>query len=132
MAVGKLIFVNRLSKAKVCAQEAYDVTVNGLRVAVFNDHDRLTSDVAEILRQEGFNIIAGFFYSKAGEHSQSPLLCYSLRSDGSLNVASLAKMFGGNGHTKAAGYKKDTCMFDDPFSIFRNDLSHYFNSRNEK
>jgi len=122
MAVGKMIFENRLNKAKVCADEAFITKRHGLRVAVFNDHDRLTSDVAEILRQDGVNIIAGFFYTKESQDSLRPILCYSLRSDGSFDVSKLARMFGGNGHTKAAGYRKTICMKDDPFSIFLNDL----------
>lgn len=123
MAVGKLIFENRMSKAQVCADEAHIVTnEKGLRVAVFNDHDHLTSDVADILRAEGVNVIAGFFYSKASEDSPYPVLCYSLRSDGSFDVSEFAQRFGGGGHTKAAGYHKSICMDDDPFSIFLNDL----------
>lgn len=122
MAVGKLIFENRMKKAKICATEAHVTTFRGLKVAVFNDHDKLTSDVAELLRADGINIIAGFFYSKAGEDRSFPVLCYSLRSDGSFDVAKFSQNFGGGGHTRAAGHQKSICMDDDPYSIFLNDL----------
>ena len=126
MDVGKLIFENRLSKARVCASEAHVADgPNSLKVAIFNDHDRLTSDVADMLREDGVNVIAGFFYSKTSKDSNYPVLCYSIRSDGSFDVSKFAESFGGGGHTKAAGYTKKVCMDDDPFSLFLDDLYSY-------
>jgi hypothetical protein len=127
MVVGKLIFDNRISKARACAAEAHIVTRRGFRVAVFNDSDKLTSDVADILRSNGVDVIAGFFYSKTSKDSVYPILCYSLRSNGSFDVAKFAGRFGGGGHTQSAGYRKTICMDDDPFSIFLNDLEAYGN-----
>lgn len=125
MSVGELIFEDRMSKAKVCASKAY-ITIDsaGRRIAIFNDGDKVISDVAELLRVDGINIITGFFYTKTSVDSKSPALCYSLRSDGSFDVSRFAKELGGGGHTKAAGYIKTVCMDDDPFSIFLNDLEN--------
>jgi len=125
MAVGKLIFDDRIRKAKTYASSAYIADFNGFSVAIFNDHDKLTSDVAEVLRSENINIVAGFFYAKAGEGRSHPVLCYSLRSDGSFDVAQFSKKLGGGGHTRASGHQKEVCMDDDPYSIFLNDLRTY-------
>lgn len=122
MAVGKLIFDNRIAKAETCAAGAYVTDFNGLRVAIFNDPSGLTSDTAEILKREGINVVAGFFYTKTSKERPFPVLCYSLRSDGSFDVAEFSKKFGGGGHTRASGHKKEACMDDDPFSTFLNDL----------
>lgn len=68
---------------------------------------RLTSDVAELLRQEPTEgvrrVLAGFYYTKT---DKKPQLTYSLRSiHGDINVAELAAFCGGGGHSKAAGFE---------------------------
>ena len=125
MVVGKLIHENRLIKAQQCAEDALISDIHGLRVAVFNDSDKLTSDVAELLRQEGINIIVGFSYYKSNIDMKFPVLSYNLRSDGSFDVAQFSTVFDGGGHTKAAGYTKTICKNADPYSIILNDLDTY-------
>jgi oligoribonuclease NrnB/cAMP/cGMP phosphodiesterase (DHH superfamily) len=125
MRVGKTIFDNRMKKARVAAKDAFITQVGDMNVAIFNDQDRLTSDVSEVLREDGVNLISGFYYSQYSSNSASPMLCYSLRSDGTFDVKEFAKSLEGGGHSKAAGYRKRLCMNDDPFSLFLNDLRVY-------
>lgn len=72
---------------------------DGFRLAFINTSN--TSDVAEILRPRGINVIVGWkvlFLPDKGE-----VINYSLRSDESISVRAIAERIGGGGHNQAAG-----------------------------
>lgn len=87
-----------------------------------------TSDVADALGEQA-DIVAGFAYRcepGPGEPYQHPVLedararlakqmrmTVSLRSRGDVDVAAIAKAYGGGGHTQAAGYTVDVDDTDE-------------------
>lgn len=126
MNVGRLVYAKRLSDAARCAENALRFEEGGFKVAVFNDPDKLTSDTAEALRTNyGVNVIAGFYFAKDDDNS---VICYSLRSDGSLDVSALCEYYGGGGHLCAAGFSQEIDLeVENPFSEFRNMFKEYIN-----
>lgn len=128
MEIGKMIFEKSLVKARKCADQAFIYEDAGFKVAIFNDPAHLTSDVSEMLREEGVNVIAGFSYSKRPD-DKNPLICFSLRSDGSIDVADLAETIpGGGGHTKAAGFAEVIDLKEsNGFAVFQDIFEDYVN-----
>ena len=124
--IGKTIYLSRLNKAKDIANKVFLFEDAGYKVAVFNDLDHHTSDVADILRNKGINVTAGFYY--VTEHI-NPTICFSLRSDGTINVSDLAKTIpGGGGHSKAAGFSEEIDLKEiNPFALFQEIFSDYIN-----
>jgi hypothetical protein len=65
-----------------------------------------TSDVAELLRAKGANIIVGFAEIYDPER-QVEWIGFSMRSDGSWDCSAFAKKYGGGGHVPAAGFGQE-------------------------
>lgn len=63
-----------------------------------------TSDIAEILRNRGYDLVVGFAITMAGD---KPVLRYSLRSSNKLDVSKFCVKYGGGGHKAAAGMTLD-------------------------
>lgn len=90
---------------------------------------RLTSDVAEAIRQRGYNdeaqgVVAGFAWV-VDKMGQPPRLLYSLRGEG-FDVDAFARVNGGNGHTLAAGFSVDLKDVDDnPYNLVHARLIAY-------
>jgi hypothetical protein len=130
MEVGRMIYEDRMLKAEKLADKAFvfKVVVNdsGYKIAIFNDPDRYTSDVSEILRNRGVNVVAGFFYTKRPS-DENPLICFSIRTDGSINASDLAKTIpGGGGHTKAAGFSETIDLGEiNAYAAFRDIFIDY-------
>lgn len=110
----------------------------GVRLLVFQEQAsgfRLTSDVAEAIRQErgkathDATVVAGFSYvvDKSGGE---PRLLYSLRGLNGFDVAAFAKANGGGGHTAAAGFsialRTHGCVtMTDPYEEVRRRLETF-------
>lgn len=106
--VGYRLIERREEAVKKAALNAYRCDIG----AIFSDPDRLTSDVAEALRDEGVALTAGFFFP------EPHVMVVSLRSDGSVDVAALVKPYGGGGHTRAAGFRRQLRGDDEqPFQL---------------
>jgi NADH/NAD ratio-sensing transcriptional regulator Rex len=133
LAVGKMIYDSRMTKVDKFAQEAFKFEDAGYKVAVFNDPDRYTSDVSEVLVQQGFNVIAGFHYAKKNLDDENPLMCFSVRTDGTIDASDLAKTIpGGGGHTKAAGFAEVIDLKEiNAFAAFRDIFEDYINYHKE-
>ncbi|KKN67679.1 hypothetical protein LCGC14_0459380 [marine sediment metagenome] len=127
LAVGKMIYDSRMAKVDKFAKEAFKFEDAGYKIAVFNDPDRYTSDVAEALVQEGFNVIAGFHYAKKHPDDENPLMCFSVRTDGSIDASDLAGTIpGGGGHTKSAGFAEVIDLKEiNAFAVFRDIFDDY-------
>ena len=125
MEMGRLIFEDRLELAAEQAEKIHLFEYGGFKVGIFNDLWHLTSDVAEVLRKQGINLVVGFnYYTNRGED----FLRLSLRSDGSLDVADLAEHIdvGGGGHTKAAGCSIPVGQIgNDPFLTIEEEFKDY-------
>lgn len=101
-----------LRKARTNAERAKrgawrTVVAPGVELAVIQG--RHTSDVAELLREEGVQLCAGFHFETEGDE----LKCtWSLRSNGAVDVGAFAKERGGGGHSKAAGFteRPEDCL----------------------
>lgn len=126
---GELVFNNRQAQIKKCASEVFTFEYDNFKVGVFNDLGKYTSDVAELLRPKGYNVVAGF--SHHTEHNV-PKVRFSLRSDGSVDVSDLAQHIepNGGGHTKAAGCSYPL-EFLSPYSFFRNEFEGYIFTKGE-
>ena len=103
MSVGRAQRATRLASATATA----DKKLHHLRpgVAVYNDRDRLLSDVAGLAfeRNASLRVICGFHYKVTSDSAM--LLVCSLRSKpDDVDVARIAKRQGGGGHTCAAGF----------------------------
>lgn len=98
--VGRLVRDHNRAAAHRLARGAHLVDISGsVRLAIIQGRE--TSDAAEILRERGCHVCAGFEYKT----EDSLLKCtWSLRSDGSVDVGAFCKEQGGGGHTRAAGF----------------------------
>jgi hypothetical protein len=90
-------------------------------VAIYNDRDRLLSDVAARIfeHEPAIQLVCGFFYKVVSDGRM--LLVFALRSrkDG-VDVAAIAKRNGGGGHTSAAGFSQPvTADAPNPVEAFR-------------
>lgn len=123
MEVGQKIYEKRMRDSNRCVQNSIVFKTNGYKVAVFNDPDRLCSDVAEMHRKNGVDVIAGFYYVDDGE---GPNIVYSLRCNDLFNVKDMAIALGGGGHSEAAGFSIVTDIEDvNPFLRFKDLFDNY-------
>lgn len=125
---GALVFNNRQEVIKRCAREVFTFKHAGYVVGIFNDLGKYTSDVAEVLRSQGYNVVAGFScYTNKDNH---PMIRFSLRSDGSLDVSDLAQHIdpNGGGHTKAAGCSAE---INSPYLSFKDWFEGYIFTKGE-
>lgn len=103
MSVGRAQRAARLANARATAAEKLHHLREG--VAVYNDRDRLLSDVADRAFQihPSLRVVCGFHYKVTSDGAM--LLVCSLRSKpDDIDVAQIAKAQGGGGHTCAAGF----------------------------
>ena len=103
MSVGRTQRATRLATARATAE----TKLHHLResIAVYNDRDRLLSDVAGLAfdRDPALRVVCGFHYKVTSDGAM--LLVCSLRSKpDDVDVARIAKAQGGGGHTCAAGF----------------------------
>jgi oligoribonuclease NrnB/cAMP/cGMP phosphodiesterase (DHH superfamily) len=103
MDVGRRQRAQRMATAR----ETADRKLYRLRpdVAVYNDRDRLLSDVAGLAfdTDSSLRVVGGFHYKVTSDGAM--LMVCSLRSRGDdVDVAAIAKRQGGGGHTSAAGF----------------------------
>ncbi len=126
--VGQMIYDDRMSKVESLADKAFTFEDAGYKVAVFNDPDRYTSEVSEVLRNRGINVIAGFHYTKRPS-DENPMVCFAIRTDGSIDAADLARTIpGGGGHTKAAGFSEIIDLKEiNAFAAFMDIFEDYIN-----
>lgn len=124
MDTGRSLFEKRQKDVNNCVKNSLIFSINNLKVAVFNDPDKLCSDVAEIHRKNGVDIIAGFYYSNK---NKSISLNWSLRSNDNFNVQKLATYMGGGGHAKAAGFTVNDENERNPFIYINDILRSYIN-----
>jgi hypothetical protein len=104
MRIGKIALDNTCRKAEQTAHGASisDVLIRGktVKIGTFNCTDKVLAEAADILIDNGCNLVVGYFFTYNG--TQKCIM--SLRSDGSINVADLAKIRGGGGHARAASF----------------------------
>jgi nanoRNase/pAp phosphatase (c-di-AMP/oligoRNAs hydrolase) len=109
MQLGALVRNKRERRARETAEQG--LLVVG-RIGIFNDGERLISDIAEARRELqhrqiergvfGLEVLAGFHY--VPDAGGGLRLVVSFRSLGAVDVAAIAKANGGGGHTLAAGF----------------------------
>jgi oligoribonuclease NrnB/cAMP/cGMP phosphodiesterase (DHH superfamily) len=103
MSVGRAQRATRLANARATAEKKLHHLREG--VAVYNDRDRLLSDVAGLAfdGDPSLRVVCGFHYKVTSDGAM--LLVCSLRSrPDDVDVAQIAKAQGGGGHTCAAGF----------------------------
>ena len=79
-------------------------TTTGLKVAAVNCEAPFVSDTSEYLREHGeVDVFLGFQVLWQGNRK---MIQVSSRSNGKFDCAKFSKMFGGGGHTQAAGFRE--------------------------
>lgn len=105
LAVGRRLVEQRQEAARVTAAKKWFRMRED--VAIYNDRDRLLSDVAQLIfdAEPAIGLVCGFHYKITSDGKL--LLVFALRSrkDG-IDVAAIAKANGGGGHSSAAGFSQ--------------------------
>lgn len=98
---GEIMFGKRLAKARRIADRNLVRMGNWL---LFNDGERMISDVAEAARSNGSDCygVAGFEFSVESNEVRLRVSLRSLQDE--IDVSKLARLYGGGGHTAAAGF----------------------------
>lgn len=106
--VGEIIYQKKIKFIEKAAEECYFVKIGEYKAAIFQSQD--SSDLSDYLRDNfGTNICMGFNYYC---RDNKIYIGYSCRSDGSFDVGALAKHFGGGGHSKASGFRREINYLD--------------------
>lgn len=123
MSLGRTLLDKARRKAEFAAERAEwsSALVGGrdVRIATFNCTEKITSDVANLLIEQGANVAAGYFYTV---EDGAPRLCVSVRSDGSVSARSVAEANGGGGHDRAAGFNVPSAAPSEVASRIRSAL----------
>lgn len=118
MALGRTLLDKQRRKAKQMATSAlWDETLcrgETYRIAVFNCTDKLTSDAANMLIEQGADVAAGFHYRTEEGDTH---LGVSLRSAGRVDVSTIAAHYGGGGHKMAAGFSLHGASSKSPADV---------------
>ncbi len=85
------------------------------KVASFNSTEKIISDAANYLIEQGVDIALGYFYLY--EDGQQKMVV-SIRTNGSVSAREIAQTFGGGGHTKAAGFRIANANLVPPHVLF--------------
>lgn len=105
---GRTLYEAHLEAVRQAVDQIVYLTNGVSRCAVFQEQAcgaRLTSDVAEALREKGTDckFVAGFSFV-VDAPGGVPRLSYSVRGLNGFDVSRFARANGGNGHTGAAGF----------------------------
>lgn len=101
MALGEILWDKKQKSIQRNLEKIFRFTSQaGTRCVVFERTD-LSSDIAEALGQDA-DLVIGFSYAC---EEGIPRLSLSTRSHKAYECAEFAKMFGGGGHTRAAGFR---------------------------
>jgi len=122
LEIGPILLERKLKTAKKKGDDAWRFTTSsGTRVAVI-EGVKLTSDTAEYL-DTNVDLLVGFnIFMIDGE----PSIVFSTRSHTFFDCASFAKVHGGGGHTKAAGFAGKLDPKDpQPHTLIRRVVEHY-------
>lgn len=116
--VGKLLLDRVDRSVKKIARSAARMTVQiggrQLTLATFNCTEKIISDAADLLIEEGADVAAGYFFLFE-EGAQRAVV--SVRTNGSVSARKVAEFLGGGGHDRAAGFRVADGFDASPGSI---------------
>ncbi|HHH11658.1 MAG TPA: hypothetical protein ENK23_06260 [Sorangium sp.] len=117
--VGRMLIDKRQqAAAAIAAGKLYRVRDD---VAMYNDRDKLLSDVAEaaFMKNERLNIVCGFHY-KVNSDGRMLLVCAMRSRRGAVDVSAICKAQGGGGHVNAAGFGVEvSAEMPNPVTVLR-------------
>ncbi len=119
LAVGERLVAKRRTTAKLTAKKKWFRMTD--EVAIYNDRDRLLSDVAQLIFEQhpAIGLVCGFHYKVTSDGKMLLVFAMRGRKDG-VDVAAIAKAHGGGGHTSAAGFsQRVTADSPNPIDAFR-------------
>lgn len=104
--LGNMLLEQAERKTKLVARGAYhkalQTPAGELKTAYFNCTEKIISDVANLLLDEGADVAIGYFHLfEDGEMRTS----VSVRTNGRVAANKIAKHYGGGGHERAAGFR---------------------------
>jgi len=85
------------------------------KVSYFNCTEKILSDVANHLINNGGNISIGYFYLFEDGATRAVV---SIRTDGSVSAKAIAEALGGGGHERAAGFRLSEGDLISPYKIY--------------
>lgn len=85
------------------------------KISYFNCTEKILSDVANHLINNGGNISVGYFYLFEDGHNRTVV---SIRTDGSVSAKEIAESLGGGGHERAAGFRLPEGDQASPYKIY--------------
>ena len=102
--LGEVLFQIQKRKTLKVAKGAFSKIDkdSSFKISLFNCTDSNISDVADVLLKEGTDVAVGYFY--LFEDSMQSL-CASVRTNEKVSASKIAKVFGGGGHERAAGFR---------------------------
>lgn len=103
--------------SRSCHREVFDSPKGSLKASFFNCTEKLMSDVANHLIDNGDDISVGFFYlQEEGQNKVS----VSIRTNGKIAANKIAIKFrNGGGHERAAGFRMDEGDLIAPYNIYQ-------------
>jgi hypothetical protein len=100
-----MMFKTDQVRTKACSKNCILREMHGFKVAFYNGGAPI-SDLAEVLRQEGVNLIVGYEHMLITSGTEScEAITVSLRSDETINARTIASYYMGGGHDRAAGFR---------------------------
>ncbi len=119
LTLGTKLVESNDRRVKKLAESAYRETYNfdrEYKAAYFNCTEKIVSDVANFMIDNGCNIAVGYFYLFEDGATRCQV---SLRTDGTLSARKIAERFpGGGGHERAAGFRLPEGDQTSPYKLY--------------
>lgn len=107
--IASIMYKTDMLRIEALKKHCVRMEINGIKVAFYNG-DSSISDLAELLRQDGVNLVVGWEQRMIKLNGIDDIgLTVSLRSDESVAANKIARHFpSGGGHDRAAGFRLHT------------------------
>ncbi len=102
-SIKDILHQKKTKKVKFISEKIFDISNDKYKIAIYPEIGKSISDVAEFLRNKGYDIV--FAYSDIFEGNPYPTKLISIRSNDKFDSSKMAESFGGGGHEGAAGFK---------------------------
>lgn len=114
------LYAKTIRQTEAISKNSFRFKAGNLSCAIFpSASSQLTSDITEILHNDGVNVMRGFSYFI---EEDKPKIKISIRSDDLFDTSKFAQSQGSNGHSKAAAFLSASC---EPYSTLQELLDKF-------
>jgi len=116
----KIVEANERRVEKVCKTVHHETFLSRgteYKAAFFNCTEKLISDIANELINQGADIAVGYFWI---EEDGQDKVSISVRTNGKISASKIATLRGGGGHERASGFRIERGNKVSPSDIYRN------------